>query len=389
LAAPSIRPVRNQRDLNAFIEVPFRLRRDDLQWVPPLRFERRQFLDRSKNPYFEHAEAEYFLAERGGEIVGRISAQADSRWDTYQGGDDGMFGFFESEDDPEVAGALFDAATGWLVERGRGRMLGPMEFTTNDEVGLLIEGYDEPSLILEPWHPPYYRTLVEGLGLAKVIDLYMWELWFGQLKEGTEFHPMIHAAARKSDEAGVVIRSMRKRDMANEVARFMEVYNEAWGSNWGFVPITGAEVGFQAKNLKPVLDENWAMIAELDGKVVGAALTLPDVDQALVRMRGRLLPFGWWHFLRRRRYIDRLRVFALGVRNEYQHLGVAAALYERHIETAAGHGPRGGHMGWILETNEPMNRAMEGMGGRVVQKYRIYRQMLGEGSAPAPREPVE
>ncbi len=385
----SVRPVAGKRDLAAFIGLAYRLRRDDPQWVPPLRFERRRFLDRSKNPWFEHAEAELLLAEREGRVAGRISAQIDSRWDEYQGGSDGMFGFFECEDDPEVAAALLDAAAAWLRERGRERMLGPMDFTLNDECGLLIEGYDEPSMVLEPWHPPYYRRLIEGHGLVKETDLLMWELWFGELREGTEMHPLIHAAAAKSREEGVVLRPMRKREMEAEVGRFMDVYNEAWGRNWGFVPITEAEVAFQAKNLKPVLDENWAMIAELDGEVVGAALTLPDVDQALARMKGRLLPFGWWHFLRRRRYIDRLRVFALGVRNEYQHLGVAAALYERHVETAGGPGPRGGHMGWILETNEPMNRAMEGMGGRVVQKYRIYRQILGGHGAGAPGQPLE
>ena len=372
MAELSVRPISGRRDRNRFIEVPYRLRRDDPQWVPPLRFERRQFLDPAKNPWFEHAEAQLFLCERDGEAVGRISAHIDHRWDEYQGGGDGMFGFFDCNDDPDVARALIEAATGWLRERGRTRMLGPMDFTTNDEVGVLIEGFDQPSMILEPWHPPYYQRLLEDLGLAKEIDLLMWELWFGQLKEGTELHPLIHAAAAKSREEGVVLRNMRRRDLEAEVTRFMEVYNEAWGDNWGFVPITEAEVRFQAKNLKPVLDENWAMIAEKDGEVVGAALTLPDVEQALAKMNGRLLPFGWWHFLRRKRYIDRLRVFALGVKHDYQHLGVAAALYERHVKMAAEVGPRGGHMGWILETNEAMNRAMEGMGGNVVQRYRIY-----------------
>lgn len=376
MSTPSVRPVAGRRDVNRFIELPFRLRRDEPRWVPPLRFERRTFLDRSKNPFFVHAEAQYFLCERDGEVVGRITAQVDRRWDEFQGGDDGMFGFFECEDDPEVARALIEAASGWLAERGRGRMLGPMDFTTNDEVGLLIEGYDEPSMILEPWHPPHYRALLEGLGLVKAIDLYMWRLWLGELREGDSFHPLIHAASEKSREEGVVVRGMRKREMEVEVARFRDVYNEAWGDNWGFVPITEAEVAFQAKNLKPVLDENWAMIAERDGEVVGAALTLPDVDQALRRMKGRLLPVGWWHFLRRKSYIDRLRVFALGVRHDYQHLGVAAALYERHMQVAKEHGPRGGHMGWILETNEAMNRAMEGMGGEIVQRYRIYERAL-------------
>jgi GNAT superfamily N-acetyltransferase len=376
----TIRPVEGRRDLDAFIKVPFRLREHDPQWVPPLIFERRAFLDRDKNPWFEHADAELFLAERDGRAVGRISAQIDHRWDEYQGGSDGMFGFFDAEDDPQVAAALLDAAADWVRGRGRERILGPMDFTTNDECGLLIEGYEEPSMILEPWHPRYYRDLIEGQGFEKRIDLLMWELWFGDLKEGEEFTPMIHAAAEHSREQGVTVRQMRKREMEAEVARFMEVYNVAWGRNWGFVPITEAEVRFQAKNLKPVLDENWAMIAEHEGKVVGAALTLPDVDQALVRMRGRILPFGWWHFLRRKQYINRLRVFALGVLPDYQHLGVAAALYERHLHSAEAHGPRGGHMGWILETNKPMNRAMEGMGGRVVQRYRLYERALGDSA---------
>ncbi|CAN5239193.1 hypothetical protein BH24ACT23_BH24ACT23_05030 [soil metagenome] len=372
----TIRAVQGRRDLSDFIEVPFQLRRNDEQWVPPLRFERRTFLNRRKNPWFEHAEAEYFLAERDGHVVGRITAHIDRRWDEYQGGSDGMFGFFEVANDPEAAKALLDGARDWLRARNRERMIGPMDFTTNDECGLLIEGYDEPSMILEPWHPPYYRELIESQGMEKCIDLLMWELWFGDLAEGESFTPMIHAAAEHSRKEGVVVRPMRKRDMEGEVRRFMEVYNVAWGRNWGFVPLTEAEVRFQAKNLKPVLDENWAMIAEKDGEIVGAALTLPDIDQALARMKGRLLPTGWIHFLRRKRYIDRLRVFALGVLPEHQHLGVAAALYERQLESASTHGPPGGHMGWILETNKPMNRAMEGMGGRVVQRYRLFEQGL-------------
>ena len=201
----------------------------------------------------------------------------------------------------------------------------------------------------------------------------MWRLEMGDLAEGTEFHPMIHAAAKKVEgEHGVTIRSMDKKNLENEVRGFMDVYNEAWGDNWGFVPITDAEVEFQAKNLKPVLDEDWAFIAERDGEVVGAALTLPDINQVLKKMNGRLLPFGWWHFLTGRRKIDRVRVFALGVKPQYQHLGIAASFYIRHIETTAPTGSCGVTPGWILETNEPMNRAMEGMGGEVVKRYRIY-----------------
>jgi GNAT superfamily N-acetyltransferase len=312
--------------------------------------------------------------------VGRITAQVDERWTQHNGGNDGMFGFFETENDPEVAKALIDAASGWLWERGRERMLGPMDFTTNDELGLLIDGYDLAPMILEPWQPPYYKELLDGLGLRKAMDVQMWFLhMLEQMHKPGEFHPMIHEAARKcTEEHGVTIRNMNRKDLANEVARFMEIYNEAWSDNWGFVPITRDEVDFQAANLKQILDERWTFIAERDGEVLGAALTLPDINQVLAKMNGRLLPFGWLTFLRNKPKIDLVRVFALGVRPQYQHLGIAAAFYVRHMEATSPDGVMGGETGWILETNEPMNRAMEGMGGKVIKKYRIYEKALSE-----------
>jgi GNAT superfamily N-acetyltransferase len=374
----SIKPVRSKRELKRFVKVPFRLHRDQPQWVAPLIFERMEFLDREKNPYFEHAEAEFYIAERDGEAVGRISVQIDRRWDEFQGGSDAMFGFFETANDPEVAAALLDAATEWARGKGRRRVLGPMDFTTNDEIGILIEGYERRPMILEPWHPPHYRELIEAEGFGKAMDVQMWELQFGDLKEGESFDPSIHAAAEKGlRDEGIAIRNMRKREMADEVRRFMDVYNEAWGDNWGFVPITDAEVEFQAKNLKQVIDEDWAYMAEKDGEVVGAALTLPDINQVLAKLNGRLLPFGWLRFLLGKGKVDQLRVLALGVKHDYRHSGVAAGLYLKHLQTAAAPGKiEGGEMGWILETNGPMNRAMEGMGGKVVKKYRIYEKPL-------------
>jgi GNAT superfamily N-acetyltransferase len=379
MGSVSIRPVRTRRELKRFVKVPFRLHGDQPQWVAPLVFERMEFLDRKKNPYFEHAEAEYLIAERDGEDVGRVSVQVDSRWDEFQGGSDAMFGFFESADDPEVAGALLGAATEWARSKGRARLLGPMDFTTNDEIGILIEGYERRPMILEPWHPPYYKGLFEAEGFDKAMDVLMWELQFGDLKQGERFDPQIHAAAEKAlHDEGIVIRNMRKRNMADEVRRFMDVYNEAWGDNWGFVPITDAEAEFQAKNLKQVIDEDWAYIAEKDGEVIGAALTLPDINQVMAKLNGRLLPFGWLKFLLGKGKIDQLRVFALGVKHAYQHTGVGAGLYLKHLEEAAKPGAiEGGEMGWILETNKPMNRAMEGMGGKVVKRYRLYEKPLG------------
>jgi GNAT superfamily N-acetyltransferase len=374
-----VRPVTSRRDLTRFIKLPWRLYRNEPNWVPPLLRERRQFLDRKRNPFFEHTDAELFLAWRDGQPVGRISAHIDRSFNEFQGNEWGLFGFFEAENDPEVAGALLSTAQSWLTERGRDRMVGPMDFTTNDECGLLVEGHDRKPQILQGWHHPYYRELLEGWGLEKAMDLYMWELRLDKVEEKGGFHPMIQEAARKvREEHGVTIRHMRKGDFEAELGRFLEVYNAAWERNWGFVPLNDKEVRHYAKDLKPILDESWTWIAERDGEILGASLTLPDINQALAHMNGRLLPFGWAKFLWHRRKIDGCRVFALGVKPEHQHLGIAAAFYIEHIEQADPEAIWWGEMGWILETNEPMNRAMEGMGGKIVKRYRIFDKPLND-----------
>ena len=238
MASVEIRPVRTRRDLKRFVKVPFRLHRDHPQWVPPLIFERMEFLDREKNPWFEHGEAEYFIAERDGEPVGRITAQIDERWDETQGGSDAMFGFFETVDDPDVAGARCSTRPpSGPRARGRTRILGPMDFTTNDEVGILIEGYELRPYILENWHPPYYKTLLEAHGFGKAMDLLMWELELGSLKEGEEFDPSIHAAAEKAlRDEGVTIRNIDKGNLAREMRLFTAVYNDAWVGQLGLRP---------------------------------------------------------------------------------------------------------------------------------------------------------
>jgi GNAT superfamily N-acetyltransferase len=373
-----VRPVASKRELKAFMRLPWRLYRNEPNWVPPLLMDLRKRLDRERNPFFEHAEAEYFLAWREGRPVGRITAQVDRNFNEFQDNEWGMFGFFECEDDPEAAGALLEAAAGWLREHGRDRMVGPMDFTTNDECGLLVEGHDRTPIIFTPWQHPYYQRLLEGAGLTKAMDTFMWELYVDKRER---VHPSIWEMAEKvSSEHGITVRPMRKRDLEAEVGRFLEVYNSAWERNWGFVPLTEEEVRHYAKDLKPVLDENWAMIAEArDGTVVGAALTLPDFNQVLAHLNGRLLPFGWAKALYWRRKIDRVRVFALGVKREYQHTGVAARMYELHFDSAERTPQKGGETGWILESNTAMNRAMEGMGGKITRRYRFYELPLAPG----------
>ncbi|MGB2712006.1 MAG: hypothetical protein WBC33_10865, partial [Conexibacter sp.] len=365
-----VRPVASKRDLTTFIKLPWRLYRNEPKWVPPLVFERRQFLDRSKNPWFEHGEAEYFIAWRDGRAVGRITAQVDRLFNEFQDNTWGLFGFFECEDDPEAAAALLDAAETWLRARGRDRMVGPMDFTMNDECGVLVEGFERPPIILTNWTHAYYPALLEGAGLTKAMDTLMWEL---RISGRDKVHPAIWTMAeRVESKHGITVRPMRKKDIHAEIDRFLEVYNAAWEKNWGFSPLTEQEVRHYAKTLKPFLDEHWAFIAEKDGETVGAALTIPDYNQVLKRMNGHLLPFGWLKFLWYNRKIDRVRVFALGVKREWQHTGVAARFYQLHFDSAEVTPQTYGEMGWILETNSSMNRAMEGMGGEVVRRYRLY-----------------
>ncbi len=372
--ALEVRPVAGKRDLNVFIKLPWRLYRNERNWVPPLLFERRRFFDRRRNPFFEHAEAEYFLAWREHRAVGRITAHVDRHFNEFQQHDWGMFGFFECEEDPEAAAALLAEAERWLRERGRGRMVGPLDFTTNDECGVLIDGHELLPTILTNWHHRYYPGLIEASGLAKAMDLYMWDL---KVQQRDKVHPLIwQAAAEVESKHGITVRSMRKRDMEAEIGRFLQVYNAAWERNWGFVPLTEAEVRHYAKGLKPILDENWAFVAEKDGETVGAALSMPDYNEVLIHLGGRLLPFGWAKALWYRRRIDRVRVFALGVKPEYQHTGIAAKFYELHFDSAQRTPQKAGETGWILETNESMNRAMEGMGGEIVRTYRVYEKLL-------------
>ena len=370
-----VRPVRSRRELAQFIALPRRLHRDEPCWIPPLASERSRFLDRQRNPFFEHAMAEYLLAWRAGRVVGRISAHVDFRLNRLRGSSWGLFGFFECEPDEQAARALLGEAEGWLRGQACERMVGPMDFTLNHEAGLLVEGHDRPPQVLEPWHPPRYATLLEGHGLVKAMDLLKWEL---DVSDRSRIQPeIVELAARLEPDHGIRIRHFDRRDLAAETRRFLDVYNSAWESSWGFVPLTEAEIDDYAHRLRRLLDPNWVMMAEnAAGETVGAALTLPDYNQVLRRVGGRLLPLGWARGLVARRRIDAVRVFALGVRPEYQHTGVAAALYVEHFEMAARTRQRGGEMGWVLETNAAMNRAMEGLGGRLVKRHRVYEKRL-------------
>jgi GNAT superfamily N-acetyltransferase len=368
-----VRPVRSRAELKTFIKLPWRIYRTGDPWVPPLISERRRYLDRARNPWFERGEAEYFVAWRDGSPVGRITAQVDRAFNEFHSSAWGWFGFFECVDEPEAARALLDTAEAWLRERRCDRMVGPASLTMNDECGILIEGYERPPIIQQPWNHPYYQVLLEGAGLEKAMDLLIWE---GYLDDYDPLSILFELHAKLEPEHGITIRNMRRRDLAVEVRRFAEIYNAAWSANWGFVPITERELEHAVEEAKAIIDEDWLFVAEKDGEAVGAALAFPDFNQVLARLDGRLLPFGWLKVLLGRRRIDRVRVGFLGVKPEYQHTGVAAALYVENFRMAERKAQPGGEMGWILESNTAMNRGAEAMGLRVIKRLRMYERSL-------------
>ncbi len=377
--AVQIAPVRGVRDLRAFVELPYRLHAGT-PWVPPLKLERYMFLTKKLNPYFTHGEAEYFLARRGGKVVGRITAQIDHAFNEFHQNRWGNFGFLEFEDDQEILNGLLDAAEAWLRERGRERMVGPMDFQLNDESGVLFEGFEHAPLIRQPWHPAYYQQRCEAAGLAKAMDLYSYWLDVADRRQVLPILPQVADQARTKH--GITIRKMSRRHLRREMDEFAKVYNAAWSSNWGFVPYTKHDLDELARSYQLVYSRDWFMVAELDGETVAMAISIPDINQVLKKMKGRLLPFGWWHYLNKGRIMDGVRVGFLGVIPEHQHTGAAAVLYMEHYDMAEKTRQKWGEPGWILENNSSMNRGLEAMGAKLIKRYRVYERVLESGGVP-------
>ena len=369
-----VKPVEGLRDRRAFIELPFRLH-EGTPWVPPLKIERHLFLSPRTNPYFKHGEAELFLARRDGAVVGRISAQIDHAYNDVHDAKQGWFGFIEFEDDIEIVTALLDAAQAWVCERGMETFVGPADFAVNDESGIVVEGFEIAPMVRQPWHPPYYQQRCEEAGLTKVVDLIMWHMVI------SDTHSMRPIIRRLSEEAepkhGVTIRRMSRRKLRKELDLFGEIYNEAWRNNWGFVPYDKADLDAYALDLQLVYDKKWFMIAERGGEAIGLAISVPDINQVLVKMNGRLFPLGLYYYFRRNKYIDQIRIGFLGVKREHQHTGASARLYVEHFDTSEKH-PRikSGDGGWVLENNRAMNKGMEAMGARIRKRYRMYEKSL-------------
>jgi hypothetical protein len=380
MSSVSIEPLsRSKRDLSRFFDVADWIYRGDANWVPPLRDDVAKVFS-EKNPFFDHAEIQLFVARRAGEDVGRIAAILDRNHNDFHGEKTGFFGFFESVNDRDVSDALFETASRWARERGQEVLRGPANPSLNDEAGLLVEGFDSPPVLMMTYNPRYYVDLLEGAGFRKAKDLLAY--WFEIGAEPLAHFVRINERFRKRS-TDIAVRKVSKASLSADLPKIREVYNEAWEKNWGFVPMTDREMDFMAARLKPLLDENFLFLGEAkkpDGTLepVAFMLSLPDYNAAIQPLRGRLLPFGWLKFLLGIKKIKILRVVTLGLKKEYRMRGLQSIMFEEGLRAALKRGFTACEVSWMLEDNELVLRSVRIWGGRHYKTYRMYDKPLSD-----------
>jgi len=379
----SIRPISSKADRKKFVDLPFRLYKDDPNWVPPLKGEALGLITPEKNGWFSHAEAQLFLAERGDRVVGRISAHIDTLALTMPaaqgfGPGCGQFGLLDAEDET-VAKALINAAEGWLRNKGMTRVLGPISMSIWEEPGLLIQGYDHPPTIMMGHAKPEYRGWIEGAGYTPAKTLYTYDLDITQ-----EFPPIVKRIIQSGEKnERIRIREVDKSKFDEEAATILAILNDAWSDNWGFVPLTPPEIKDVGVKLKPIVFNDLIRIAELDGKPVAFMITLPDLNEAIKPLNGNLLPFGWAKLLLwlRKPKVKTMRVPLMGVVKELQASRMASQLAFMMIEyirraSVAHYGASRGEIGWVLDDNQGMNAIAETIHSRINKTYLIYQKTL-------------
>ena len=379
----AIRPVTSKADKKAFVELPYRLYANDPNWVPPLKQDVYSLITPGKNPWFGHGEAQLFLAERGGRVIGRISAHIDhlalaQPVEQGMGPGVGNWGLFEAED-AGVAAALLATAETWLREKGMVRTLGPLSLSVWDEPGLLVQGFDHPPTVLMGHDNPAYQSWIEAAGYAGVKDLYTYAIPIDR-----EFPPLVQRIVQSGERNDrIVIRRVDKRNFKAEAALILAILNDAWSDNWGFVPFTDAEVAYAGKTLKPVVYEDLIRVAEVDGEPVAFMMTLPDLNEKIAGFGGALFPFNWAKLLwwLRAPKVTTMRVPLMGVVKKLQSTRMASQLafmlvsYIREDATAK-FGATRGEFGWVLEDNGPMRSVGEAINGEINKIYRIYEKTL-------------
>ncbi len=375
-----LRSVQTKQDWSDFIDLPWLIYQKDPNWVPPLKIAVRDLLNVNKNPFFKHAYMHPVLVYKDGKCVGRVVGVIDETHNQYHEEKTAFFGFFEAIEDQKVVNLLMDEVARWAKSKGMNVVRGPMNPSTNHECGLLVEGFDDPPAVMMTYNPPYYIHLLEKWGLSKAKDLYAYYLDGRKIKFSDR---ILSHSERLQKKGSVTFRPVRMNEFDKEIERILEVYNDAWEKNWGFVPMSSEEFRHMAKDLKAVLDPELCLIAEVRGETAGFALTLPDVNQAIKKVKdGKLFPTGIFKLLwnlkgpGRKKTIDRCRILTLGIKKAYREFGIGPLLYTEYLKRAPALGYPKGEASWILEDNKPMNKALALMCGERTKVYRIYDRSL-------------
>ena len=361
--------VSTRRQLKEFIMLPFRLYKEDPNWVPPLIMDQKNFFNPAKNPYYQHSEVQLFIAQKDGQTVGRISAHTNSRHVLEHKENIGFFGFFECINDLAVAEKLFDAAYQWNKAKGVKAMRGPMNFSVNQEVGLLIDGFDSPPMVMMRHDLPYYQALYEACGLQKTMDLYAF------VNERTSMPERIQRVADAIERrSGVQIRSLSKdkKKLRKDIETVFEIYTKAWEYNWGNVPMTPAEFDHIVEELLPLADPELIFIAEMHGKPAGFSLALPNYNEVLKVMNGRVNPITMLKALCAKKRISSARVITMGVIKEFQGHGIDTLFYYYSYKNGLPKGYFKGEYSWVLENNTMMIRVAEMLHAVPYKTYRLY-----------------
>lgn len=367
--------VESRAQLMQFIKYPYKLYAGDKNFVPPLQAERKEFFDKEANPFYRTAKTQLYLAMRDGKLVGRIATCISYRHNEYHHEQTGFFGFFDTPNDEEISSKLLKVAMIELKKAGMDRMRGPMNFSSNHECGFLVEGFDSPPTVMMTYNHPYQAELAEKFGLKKVMDLLAYSLSSTVLPA----ERVLRVVDKRMARTRIKIRSINMRDFDNEVKKIKEVYNSAWADNWGFVPMDDAEFEHMAKGLKQIIDPNIISLAEHDGRPIGFALAIPDINQVLIRLNGTLFPTGLlkllWH-TKVRNKIDRCRLLTFGVIPEFRGQAVDMMLYLDSVRRGIKQGYKWGELSWILENNHKMRRGAEQMQAKIYKRYRIVEMPL-------------
>jgi len=370
----TIIPVKSKKELSAFIDFPHDLYAHDPNYVPELWIAQKDLL--TTHPFHKHSSLQTFLLYDGDKIIGRIAAILNNSHNTMNNANDGFFGFFDCINDQSAADLLVDTAVKWLKEKGvTGKLMGPVNFSTNESCGLLIEGFDSPPVVMMPYNATYYPALLEATGLYKQVDLIAW-IFRGDNYDDRSVKLMDRLEERLTRQ-NITIRKINMKNFKQEAESLREVYNKAWDKNTGFVPLNDEEFDYQAKDLKLVLDPDFCFVAEQDGKIVGFGAAIPDMNQIQIKIKkGRLLPTGIFKLLLGKKKVKGIRILLLGVIDGYRKMGIEACLYGSIIKSYRRKGFQYAEAGWTLEHNDLVNNAIIAIKGEPYKKYRIYEKPI-------------